>query len=65
MAAEEEFLTTGGVAQLLHVSPKTVNRWAHQGLLPATRTLGGHLRFRRSDAERLREQMLAMFERVK
>jgi len=38
-------LRTSEVADLLHVSPKTVSRWAKLGLLPHLRTLGGHLRF--------------------
>jgi DNA-binding transcriptional MerR regulator len=29
----------------LQVSPKTVARWAQQGLLPYQRTLGGHRRY--------------------
>jgi DNA-binding transcriptional MerR regulator len=29
----------------LQVSPKTIARWAHQGLLPCQRTLGGHRRY--------------------
>lgn len=38
-------LRTAEVADLLHVSPKTVARWARLGLLPYGRTLGGHRRF--------------------
>jgi excisionase family DNA binding protein len=38
-------LRTAEVADLLHVHPKTVARWAKQGLLPYGRTLGGHRRF--------------------
>jgi excisionase family DNA binding protein len=38
-------LHTAEVADLLHVSPRTVNRWARLGLLPYRRTLGGHRRF--------------------
>jgi excisionase family DNA binding protein len=38
-------LRTAEVADLLHVHPKTVARWAKQGLLPHLRTLGGHRRF--------------------
>ncbi len=38
-------LRTAEVAALLHVHPKTVARWAKQGLLPHRRTLGGHRRF--------------------
>jgi excisionase family DNA binding protein len=41
----EAFLFTSQVADLLHVSPKTVARWAQQGRLPYQRTLGGHRRY--------------------
>ena len=39
------FLYPGEVAVLLHVSPKTISRWAKDGKLPFQRTLGGHRRF--------------------
>jgi excisionase family DNA binding protein len=38
-------LYPGKVAALLHVSPKTISRWAKDGKLPFLRTLGGHRRF--------------------
>jgi excisionase family DNA binding protein len=41
----ESFLFTSQVADLLHVSPKTVARWAKDGRLPYQRTLGGHRRY--------------------
>jgi excisionase family DNA binding protein len=41
----EPFLLTSQVADLLHVSPKTIARWAKQGRLPYRRTLGGHRRY--------------------
>jgi excisionase family DNA binding protein len=41
----EPFLLTWQVADLLHVSPKTVARWAKEGRLPFQRTLGGHRRY--------------------
>jgi excisionase family DNA binding protein len=41
----EAFLLTSQVADLLHVSPKTVARWAKDGRLPFRRTLGGHRRY--------------------
>lgn len=43
--AEPKYLRTSQVAELLHVSPKTVSRWAQEGKLPYLRTLGGHRRF--------------------
>ena len=50
-ANEKEFLTPSEVGRLLHVSPKTVNRWANEGRIPCLVTLGGHRRFRRGDIE--------------
>ena len=38
-------LRTSQVADLLHVSPKTVSRWAKEGRLPFLKTLGGHRRY--------------------
>lgn len=46
-----EYLTPGEVARMLHVSPKTISRWAAEGLLPCLVTLGGHRRFRREDVQ--------------
>ncbi len=45
----EEYLRPGEVAAILHVSPKTVNRWAKEGLIPCIVTLGGHQRFLHAD----------------
>ena len=39
------YLRTAEVAALLHVSPKTVARWAKEGKLPFMKTLGGHRRY--------------------
>jgi len=39
------YLRTAEVARLLHVSPKTVSRWAKEGRLPFLKTLGGHRRY--------------------
>jgi DNA-binding transcriptional MerR regulator len=39
------FLRSSQVAAILQVSPKTVTRWAQQGLPPYQRTLGGHRRY--------------------
>jgi len=44
-AEDEIYLRSSEVAYLLHVSPKTVSRWAKEGKLPYRRTLGGHRRF--------------------
>jgi excisionase family DNA binding protein len=40
----ESFLPPSQVADLLHVFPKTIARWAKAGRLPSQRTLGGHRR---------------------
>jgi excisionase family DNA binding protein len=45
-------LTSSQVAQMLHVSPATVKRWADLRMLPVERTPGGHRRFSRSSIER-------------
>jgi excisionase family DNA binding protein len=42
---DDIYLRSSEVASLLHVSPKTVSRWAKEGKLPYRRTLGGHRRF--------------------
>jgi DNA-binding transcriptional MerR regulator len=39
------FLRSAEVAAILQVSPKTIARWAQQGLLPCQRTLAGHRRY--------------------
>jgi len=39
------YLHTAEVADILHVSPKTVARWAKEGKLPFLKTLGGHRRY--------------------
>ncbi|HEX2024517.1 MAG TPA: helix-turn-helix domain-containing protein [Acidimicrobiales bacterium] len=49
--AEVEYLTPGQVARILHVSPKTVDRWADQGRIGCIVTLGGHRRFARGDVD--------------
>ena len=55
--SQPEYLTPGEVARMLHVSPKTVNRWAHEGRIACIVTLGGHRRFQREEIERIAEQM--------
>ena len=53
-----EFLRAGEAADLLHVSPKTVGRWAREGRLGHVATLGGHRRYARMDIERLAASLL-------
>jgi excisionase family DNA binding protein len=43
--ADDVYITSGEVARILRVSPKTVARWAKEGRLPHLVTLGGHRRF--------------------
>jgi excisionase family DNA binding protein len=45
MPASPAWLTASQVAARLHVSPKTVTRWANEGRLEHRRTLGGHRRY--------------------
>ena len=53
MPKRERYLRTSEVALQLHVSPKTIARWAKEGRLPYLATLGGHRRFPASFIERL------------
>ena len=45
MPASQAWLTASQAAVRLHVSAKTVTRWANQGRLQHRRTLGSHRRF--------------------
>ena len=47
----EEYLTVSEVADIFHVSSKTIVRWADDGRLPHMVTLGGHRRFPRAPIE--------------
>jgi excisionase family DNA binding protein len=44
---------TAEVADILHVSPKTVSRWAKEGKLPFLKTLGGHRRYPAAEIRQL------------
>jgi excisionase family DNA binding protein len=44
------------VSKVFAVSTRTVANWVNSGMLPATRTAGGHLRFRRGDVAALYER---------
>lgn len=46
-------LTPQEVADIFHVDPKTVARWARSGKLDFTTTLGGHRRYFREQVEAL------------
>jgi excisionase family DNA binding protein len=47
-AIHPTYLRTAAVAEILHVSPKTVSRWAQEGKLPFLKALGGHRRYPRA-----------------
>ena len=61
--AAPTYLRAAEVADILHVSPKTVSRWAKEGKLPFLKTLGGHRRYPEAEirelAEGLREETTA------
>ena len=49
----DALLTPGEIARMFRVDPKTVTRWAQNGLLTPIRTLGGHRRYQASDVNAL------------
>jgi excisionase family DNA binding protein len=51
------YLYTAEVADILHVSPKTVSRWAKEGKLPFLKTLGGHRRYPAAEIRQLADQL--------
>jgi excisionase family DNA binding protein len=51
------YLHTAEVAAILHVSPKTVARWAKEGRLPFLKTLGGHRRYPAAEIRQLAEEL--------
>ena len=51
------YLHTAEVADLLHVSPKTVSRWAKEGKLPYLKTLGGHRRYPEAEIRDLASEL--------
>lgn len=51
--SHDDFVQAGTVARMLHVSPKTIARWANEGQLPSVRTLGGHRRFHKPTIQRI------------
>src|SRR6266511_2234720 len=54
--SRQRYLLGSEVAELLHVSPKTVARWAKEGKLPCMRTLGGHRRYPEREIQELRDK---------
>jgi excisionase family DNA binding protein len=57
MIESPNFLLTAEVADILHVSPETVSRWAKQGRLPFMKTLGGHHRYPEAEIRELADQL--------
>jgi excisionase family DNA binding protein len=51
------YLHTAEVAAILHVSPKTVSRWAKEGKLPFLKTLGGHRRYPAAKIDQLADEL--------
>ena len=56
-ATDVEYLKAADAARILHVSPKTVSRWAKEGRVPHIVTLGGHRRFPRREIEELARKL--------
>lgn len=59
MLADEDdpLMKPGEVASVFRVDPKTVQRWARAGKIKSVKTLGGHLRIRRSWVEEAIKRM--------
>lgn len=55
MGTEDRLLTSGEVASLFRVDPKTVSRWATSARIASIRTPGGHRRFRESEVRAILE----------
>jgi excisionase family DNA binding protein len=53
------YLHPAEVADILHVSPKTVARWAKEGKLPFLKTLGGHRRYPATEIRQLADDLQA------
>ena len=51
------YLNVQRAALRLGVAPHTVRRWTASGLLPCTRTAGGHRRIREEDVDALAQQI--------
>ena len=56
------YLTPGEVAELFGVTPKTISRWDHAGILRAERTRGGHRRFEPEAVRALLERQVGVGE---
>jgi excisionase family DNA binding protein len=56
-AAPTVWMSRAEVARVLQVAPVTIGRWASQGKLPHSFTLGGRRRFRRDDIVAIARQL--------
>ncbi len=56
----ERYMTGIEVGKMLGVSPKTVARWAKEGRISHTKTLGGHRRYAAADIEELKASLRSM-----
>lgn len=54
---EPSYLTSSEAAAVLHVSPKTIARFAKEGKLPFIKTLGGHRRYPEQHIRELAESL--------
>jgi excisionase family DNA binding protein len=57
IADPPSYLHPAEVADILHVSPKTVSRWAKEGRLPFLKTLGGHRRYPEAEIRQLANEL--------
>lgn len=53
MSEASDLMTAAEIAKRLRVSVQTVYRWGEDGTLPGALRVGGVVRFRRADFERL------------
>lgn len=56
LSEKEQLYTSREAAELLGVTPRTVQLWADNGVLSARRTHGGHRRFEASEIETVRQK---------
>jgi len=54
---DKERCTSSMAAELLGVTPRTVQLWADSGILPSWKTPGGHRRYNLDDVQQLAEQV--------